>query len=89
MGSSQSAGRAMVGVFAPPGRLAEPLGPWTFATSLASIVGLLTNGAVTWRTAGNHRLAIVSTGVFFIVGWLAVRPINIERGATAAARAAA
>ena len=70
MGSSQSAGRAMVGVFAPRERLAEYYGLWTFATSLASIVGPLTYGAVTWLTAGNHRLAIVSTGLFFVIGWL-------------------
>jgi UMF1 family MFS transporter len=84
MGSSQSAGRAMVGVFAPRARLAEYFGLWTFATSLASIVGPLTYGAVTWLTAGNHRLAIVSTGLFFVVGWLAIRPIDVRRGAAAA-----
>ena len=89
MGSSQSAGRAMVGVFAPTSRRAEFFGLWTFATSLASIVGPLTYGLVTWLTAGNHRLAIVSTGLFFVVGWLAIRPINMSRGAAAAARAAA
>jgi UMF1 family MFS transporter len=89
MGSSQSAGRAMVGVFAPPQRLAEFFGLWTFATSLASIVGPLTYGIVTWMTAGNHRLAILSTAAFFVVGWLAIRPINVARGAAAAARAAA
>lgn len=88
MGSSQSAGRAMVGVFAPPARLAEYFGLWTFATSLASIVGPLTYGAVTWMTAGNHRLAIVSTGLFFVVGWLAIRPIDVARGAAAAVRRA-
>jgi UMF1 family MFS transporter len=87
MGSSQSAGRAMVGVFAPRQRLAEYYGLWTFATSLASIVGPLTYGAVTWLTAGNHRLAIASTGVFFVVGWLAMRPIDVRRGADAAANA--
>lgn len=89
MGSSQSAGRAMVGVFAPRERLAEFYGLWTFATSLASIVGPLTYGLVTWLTAGNHRLAIMSTGLFFLIGWLAIRPINVERGTQAAARAAA
>jgi len=84
MGSSQSAGRAMVGLFAPRDRLAEYFGLWTFATSLASIAGPLTYGLVTWATAGNHRLAIVSTGLFFVVGWLAIRPINVSRGAAAA-----
>jgi UMF1 family MFS transporter len=89
MGSSQSAGRAMVGVFAPRERLAEFYGLWTFATSLASIVGPLTYGLVTWLTAGNHRLAIMSTGLFFLIGWLAIRPIDVERGTQAAARVAA
>ncbi|HEX6019033.1 MAG TPA: MFS transporter [Burkholderiaceae bacterium] len=84
MGSSQSAGRAMVGVFAPRERLGEYFGLWTFATSLASIVGPLTYGVVTWLTAGNHRLAIVSTGIFFVIGWLAIRPIDVRRGAAAA-----
>jgi UMF1 family MFS transporter len=89
MGSSQSAGRAMVGVFAPRQRLAEFYGLWTFATSLASIVGPLTYGLVTWMTAGNHRLAIMSTGLFFVIGWLAIRPIDVERGTQAAARSPA
>ncbi|RYF62914.1 MAG: MFS transporter, partial [Comamonadaceae bacterium] len=39
MGASQSAGRAMTGVLAPPAQLAEFFGLWTFATRLASIIG--------------------------------------------------
>jgi len=84
MGSSQSAGRAMVGVLAPPTRVTEFFGLWTFATSLSSIAGPLTYGLVTWVTAGNHRLAILSTGVFFVAGWFLVRPIDMERGRRAA-----
>lgn len=84
MGSSQSAGRAMVGLLAPAGRVTEFFGLWTFATSLAAIAGPLTYGAVTWMTGGNHRLAILSTGVFFVIGWLLVRPIDVERGRLAA-----
>lgn len=84
MGSSQSAGRAMVGVLAPATRVTEFFGLWTFATSLSSIAGPLTYGLVTWVTAGNHRLAILSTGVFFLAGWFLVRPIDMERGRRAA-----
>jgi UMF1 family MFS transporter len=84
MGSSQSAGRAMVGVLAPSTRVTEFFGLWTFATSLSSIAGPLTYGLVTWVTAGNHRLAILSTGVFFLAGWFLVRPIDMERGRRAA-----
>jgi UMF1 family MFS transporter len=84
MGSSQSAGRAKEGLLAPAGRVTEFFGLWTFATSLAAIAGPLTYGAVTWVTGGNHRLAILSTGVFFVIGWLLVRPIDVERGRLAA-----
>jgi MFS transporter, UMF1 family len=84
MGSSQSAGRALAGLFAPPKHLAEFFGLWTFAVRLAAIVGPITYGLVTWWTAGNHRLAIVSTGLFFVMGLLLLKPVNIERGRAAA-----
>jgi UMF1 family MFS transporter len=87
MGSSQSAGRAMAGVFAPRQHLAEFFGLWTFATRLSAIVGPLTYGAVTLLTGGNHRLAILSTALFFVFGLLLLAPVNIGRG-SAAARAA-
>lgn len=84
MGSSQSAGRALAGVLAPADRLAEFFGLWTFATRLAAIVGPLTYGLVTWLTAGNHRLAILSTGGFFLMGLALLRPIDVARGMRAA-----
>jgi UMF1 family MFS transporter len=84
MGSSQSAGRALTGALAPVAQRAEFFGLWTFATRLAAIVGPLTYGAVTWATAGNHRLAIGCTGVFFVIGlWLLMR-VDVARGETAA-----
>jgi UMF1 family MFS transporter len=89
MGSSQSAGRAMAGLMAPPDRLAEFYGLWTFATRLSAIVGPVTYGIVTWITAGNHRLAILSTALFFVVGLLVLRSIDVDRGARVAQGAAA
>jgi UMF1 family MFS transporter len=89
MGSSQSAGRAMAGLFAPPLRLAEFFGLWTFATRLAAILGPLTYGVVTSITDGNHRLGILSTAVFFVVGLVLLRPVDVQRGARAAHPAAA
>ncbi|HSJ98160.1 MAG TPA: MFS transporter, partial [Myxococcota bacterium] len=50
MGSSQSAGRAIVAYLSPAGRAAEFFGLWGVATRLASILGPLTYGAVTWGT---------------------------------------
>jgi UMF1 family MFS transporter len=84
MGSSQSAGRAMAGLLAPSARRAEFYGLWTFAVRLSAIVGPLTYGLVTWLTAGNHRLAILSTGLFFIAGLVLLMRVQMERGVRAA-----
>jgi MFS transporter, UMF1 family len=84
MGSSQSSGRAMAGMFAPPAQLAEFYGLWTFATRLASIIGPLSYGAITWFTGGNQRLAIGFTAVLFLVGLVLLLPVNMERGRRAA-----
>jgi MFS transporter, UMF1 family len=84
MGSSQSAGRAMAGLLAPPDRRAEFYALWTFATRLSAVVGPLTYGVVTWMTGGNHRLAILATGLFFVGGLLLLRPIDMDRGMRAA-----
>ncbi len=87
MGSSQSAGRALAGLFAPADRLAEFSGLWTFAVRAAAIVGPITYGLVTWATGGNHRLGIASTGLFFVAGLVLLRRIDVARG-EAVARAA-
>ena len=84
MGSSQSAGRAMVGLFAPARQLAEFFGLWTFATRLSAIVGPVTYGIVTAVTDGNHRIAILSTALFFVLGLLLLTPVDVRRGAQAA-----
>ena len=84
MGSSQSAGRAMVGLFAPPRQLAEFYGLWTFAIRLASIIGPLSYGAITWATGGDQRTAILSTSLLFAVGLALLTRIDMERGRRAA-----
>jgi UMF1 family MFS transporter len=84
MGSSQSAGRAMAGMFAPPRQLAEFYGLWTFAIRLSSIVGPLTYGAITWATGGNQRLAIVSTAGLFVIGLVLLVKVDVARGRAAA-----
>jgi UMF1 family MFS transporter len=84
MGSSQAAGRAIVGYLAPPARLAEFFGLWGLAVKAASIFGPLTYGLVTWLFGGNHRLAIFATGTYFVVGLLLLIGIDLERGRRAA-----
>ena len=80
LGSSQSAGRAMAGLLVPPQRLAAFFGLWTLAIRLASILGPLSYGLITWITGGNHRLAIGSTALLFVLGLWLLRPVDMVRG---------
>jgi UMF1 family MFS transporter len=88
MGSSQSAGRAMAGILAPPTQLAEFFGLWSFATRLASIIGPLSYGVITWATGGNQRIAILATSLLFVAGIALLVPIDMRRGRAAALAAA-
>ena len=59
-------------------------GLWAFATRASAIIGPLTCGVVTLLTAGNHRIAITSTGVFFVTGLVLLMRVNVQRGMAAA-----
>src|SRR3546814_5016242 len=80
MGTSQSAGRAMVGALAPADRLAEFYSLWTFAIQLLAVVGPLCYGVIAWVTGGNHRLALLCTGLFFVAGLLVLARLDFARG---------
>ena len=82
MGSSQSAGRAMVGLLAPEKRLAEFYGLWNMALWLSAAVGPLTYGAVSWMSGNNQRLAILVTGLFFVAGLLVIARESCARHGT-------
>ena len=84
MGSSQSAGRAMVGVFAPEHRRAEFYSLWNVALWLSAVIGPLTYGLVTWLTENNHRLAILTTGLYFLAGLVVLSRVDVQRGRQAA-----
>jgi len=84
LGASQSAARALVGTLAPRARHGEFFGLWGLAVKFSSILGPLTYGAVTWISGGDHRLAILITGVYFVVGLAILRGVDAERGRRAA-----
>jgi UMF1 family MFS transporter len=84
MGSSQSCGRALTGLLAPQKRVAEFFGLWTVAVRVASIIGPLTYGLVTWATGGDHRRAILATGGFFVIGLVLLFRVNVPRGQSTA-----
>lgn len=87
LGGAQSAGRALVGVLAPPSRLAEFYGFWGLAVKLASIAGPLSYGLTTWLTGGDHRRALLLTGVYFVIGLILLAGVRVGRGRRAALRA--
>ena len=84
LGASQSAGRALVGYLSPSDRRAEFFGLWGLAVKLSSILGPMTYGLVSWISAGNHRLAILITGVYFLIGLALLAGVNAHRGHRAA-----
>jgi MFS transporter, UMF1 family len=84
LGSSQSAGRALVGYLSPPARTAEFFGLWGLAVKLSAILGPVTYGLVTWVTHGNHRLAMLVTGIFFVIGLAILAGLDTARGRRAA-----
>jgi len=84
MGSSQSAGRALVGLFSPRTRTAEYFGLWGFASKLAAVIGPPVYGLIVLITQGNHRLALLCTTAFFIAGLLVLLTVDEGRGRRAA-----
>jgi len=84
LGSSQSAGRALVGYLSPQAKRAEFFGLWGLSVKLSSILGPITYGAITWITGGDHRTAFLVTGLYFVVGLGILFSINVARGRAAA-----
>jgi len=84
MGSSQAVGRALVSKFTPAERSGEFLGLWGLVNRLSAIVGPLSYGLVNYLTEGNHRQALLSTLLFFVIGFLLLMRVNEKRGKEAA-----
>lgn len=87
LGASQSAGRALVGMFSPADRNGEFFGLWGLATKLAAVVGPLVYGGIAYLTQGDHRLALLSTTIFFVLGIIMLFTVNESRGRLAATEA--
>lgn len=87
MGASQSAGRALVGLLSPASRRAEFFGLWGFAVKLSSVFGPLTYGVATWASDGDHRLAMLVLGGYFLLGLIVLSGVRFRRGRRAALRA--
>ncbi len=84
LGASQSAARALVGYLSPEARRAEFFGLWGFAVKLSAIIGPMCYGLVSWLSQGDHRLAILVTGAFFVAGLALLAGVDVPRGRQAA-----
>jgi MFS transporter, UMF1 family len=84
MGASQSVGRALVSKFSPTERAGEFLGLWGLVNRLSAIVGPLSYGLINYWSHGNHRLSLLSTLAFFIIGLVLLFSVNESRGKAAA-----
>ncbi len=79
MGSSQSAGRALVGVLAPEKDRSAFYSFWNMALWIANIIGPMTYGYITWITDNDQRLALLCTGMFFVVGLILLLPMKLQK----------
>jgi MFS transporter, UMF1 family len=82
LGSSQSAGRALVGIFSPRNKAAEFFGFWGTASKLAAVFGILGLGLLQ-AVFGLHT-AILFCIALFALAVLSCAPLNQARGRRAA-----
>ncbi len=84
LGSSQSAGRALIGYLSPAAKRGEFFGLWGLAVKFAALLGPLTYGFISWISHGDHRLALLITGSYFVVGLITLYRVDLRRGRAAA-----
>ncbi|MDE2484102.1 MAG: MFS transporter [candidate division NC10 bacterium] len=68
LGAIQAASRTFMATLIPKGREGEFFGCYAICGKTASILGPLVFGAVSYILAGNQRAAILTVGVFFVMG---------------------
>lgn len=78
LGGSQSASRALQGTFTPDANAAEFFAFYGIAGKFASVIGPMVYGSV-YALIG-VRSAILSLGVFFVVGLVILHTVNEEEG---------
>lgn len=80
MGAAQAGGRAAVAWLSPPAHSGECFGLWGLATKAAAIIGPLAYGFVSFATHNDHRLAMLATAAFFVVGLIVIVRVDFQRG---------
>ena len=75
MGSSQSTSRSLMSKLTPPERKTEFFGFYSFFGKSSAVIGPLVFGLVSF-ISGDQRLAIISIGLFFVVGLLILTQVK-------------
>ena len=76
LGSTQSLSRAMMSKLVPYVSKTEFFGFYGLMDKTSTLVGPLTFGAVSFLSGGNQNLAVLSVGVFFVVGMLLLKKVK-------------
>ncbi|MCU0344789.1 MAG: MFS transporter, partial [Ignavibacterium sp.] len=75
MGSSQSTSRSLMSKLTPPEKKTEFFGFYSFFGKSSAVIGPLVFGLVSF-ISGDQRLAIISIGLFFVVGLLILTQVK-------------
>ncbi len=78
LGATQSAGRAVVGIFSPESKSGEFFGFWGLAGKLSSIFGLLLLGFL--QNAFGLRNAVLFTAILFVISMIVAFFVDEEQG---------
>ncbi len=84
LGSTQSASRALVGLFSPEGKSAEFFGFWGLANKLAAMFGVVALGLL--QSVVGLQGSILLCAFLFVVAIIICLPVNQERGQAEAQR---
>jgi len=79
MGGAQSVSRAMMGQMTPASRSAEFMGFFNLSGRAVSMLGPMLFATILHLTDSAHY-AIISLLVFFILGWIIIGFVNLEKG---------
>ncbi len=82
IGATQSAGRTLVALLSPTAQVGEFFGLWGVFGKLAGALGMVSVGFLQLQLGLQN--AILVTGLFFGLGFLAVLGVDMERGRAAA-----
>ncbi|MEX2146507.1 MAG: MFS transporter [Candidatus Rokuibacteriota bacterium] len=76
LGAIQAASRAFMARLVPAGREAEFFGFYSLVGKTGAIAGPIVFGMVSWLMGGDQRTAILTVGLFFLVGGLLLRRVT-------------